>query len=536
MQRLNRILAQAASLWVLLIVCVGTAHAQQQRPQTTVVNDTATPVTVVILNPPFPPLELNTIPAGDSSTIGAPAGSTIQIQNSQSGEVVKEIPVTKTRQVALTAPAPAQRKVPDAAPSMTKATRSGTSNSRGAPPGKDGTLHVILACDKDDVALGEGFEINEGLVRSQFLDTVATGNLRFHSPWNDSVPLNVQSLLDAIDNLEVTPDDTLMVYLACHGYWDENEQEHFFKLSNDNDTKVLLRETLIKHMKSRTTRFGLLVTDSCAAKDKLPSDRTAVASPEPPLEETAPLYQALFFDPQGFLDLSSSSPGELALYYNNDKDYKFGDKRVIKMPSRARNTPDGLGTLGSYSTFLNGVKMKGGIFTEAMASLLEKHKDETYGWKQFTDLLQDDVKARFKDELPDGQIKLAGGGSTFQETQTIAVNEWPSDPDDTNTSTAPDRKMAKGRDSGKSATPDPASFDASEKFGVTGYKNDKGGFLILEVIEDTPAARLGLKVGEVIEKVNNQPVNTPEELEEALAKAAATFRITVDGTSFVVRP
>jgi len=397
-----------------------------------------------------------------------------------------------------------------------------------------GTLHVILACDKDDVALGEGFEINEGLVRSQFLDTVATGHLRYHS-FDNSNPLNAQSLLEAIENIDVTPNDTLMVYLACHGYWDEKEQKHFFRLSNDNDTKALLRETLVKHMNARKTRFGLLVTDACANKDKLPSDRSARASPRDPLRETASLYRSLFFDPQGFLDLSSSSPGEFALYYNNDKDYKVGDDRKINKTMSARNSPDGSYVLDRYSMLLNGVKMKGGIFTEAMASLLEKHKNETYDWKQFTDMLQDDVAARYKDELPNGQVKLAGGGTVFQDSQTIAINEWPGSPDNKDPSTAPDQKMAKGRDAGMPKDPVPASSEASKKFGVTGIEGDKGGFLILEVIENSPAARLGLKVGEVIEKVNNQLVNTPEELEEALAKAAKTFRITVDGTSFVVR-
>ncbi len=127
MQRVVQMLQRTAPLWILWIACAGTVQAQ--RPQTTVVNDTSSPVTVIVVNPPFPPLELNTIPAGQSSTIGAPAGATIQLQDASTRQLVKEISVTKTRKVSLTESSTSQPRVPDA----TSPDDSGTSSD-----GKDG--------------------------------------------------------------------------------------------------------------------------------------------------------------------------------------------------------------------------------------------------------------------------------------------------------------------------------------------------------------------------------------------------------------
>lgn len=70
----------------------------------------------------------------------------------------------------------------------------------GVTQADEGTLHLIIACDKADPDLGEGFEINEGLVRSNFIDAVATRSRRFYAPWgigtDGSTKLTGRNLLD----------------------------------------------------------------------------------------------------------------------------------------------------------------------------------------------------------------------------------------------------------------------------------------------------------------------------------------------------
>ena len=61
----------------------------------------------------------------------------------------------------------------------------------------------------------------------------------------------------------------------------------------------------------------------------------------------------------------------------------------------------------------------------------------------------------------------------------------------------------------------------AEHFGAT-----SGGVLVVEVDEDTPAARAGLKAGDVITRVAGEPVESPAELQRRLARL--TGEVTID--------
>lgn len=186
---------------------------------------------------------------------------------------------------------------------------------------------------------------------------------------------------------------------------------------------------------------------------------------------------------------------------------------------------------------LNGEKMKGGLLTESMMNLLETNRDQKFDWKKFADLPSTDVQKRFHDEKPDGQLKTAAG-TILQDTQTVAVLEYPQSlaassqlagggsKSGTKSSSKPDMKKS----------PDPGSGPATNKFGVSVVVVAGGGLTVTSVRDGSTAARHGVNVDDVIQKINNQLVNTPDELEAALTKAPATFRITIGGESFVVRP
>ncbi|MGI8501780.1 MAG: PDZ domain-containing protein, partial [Hassallia sp.] len=44
------------------------------------------------------------------------------------------------------------------------------------------------------------------------------------------------------------------------------------------------------------------------------------------------------------------------------------------------------------------------------------------------------------------------------------------------------------------------------------------GIIIVRVIPNSPAGRIGLRAGDVIQQINNQPVNTTEEIQQILEK------------------
>lgn len=64
---------------------------------------------------------------------------------------------------------------------------------------------------------------------------------------------------------------------------------------------------------------------------------------------------------------------------------------------------------------------------------------------------------------------------------------------------------------------------------LAGYFNvkEEGGALVLEVDEDTPAEKAGLKAGDVITKIDEEPVDSPSELMRALSDYEAGDEITI---------
>ncbi len=77
-------------------------------------------------------------------------------------------------------------------------------------------------------------------------------------------------------------------------------------------------------------------------------------------------------------------------------------------------------------------------------------------------------------------------------------------------------------------------------FGIEGVKAARGGVYVLRVKPGSPADRAGFVEGDVILAVDGKPVNTPEELEEALSAAAARgeaelkVRSATDGRLYAV--
>lgn len=65
------------------------------------------------------------------------------------------------------------------------------------------------------------------------------------------------------------------------------------------------------------------------------------------------------------------------------------------------------------------------------------------------------------------------------------------------------------------------------------FKVEDGSLLVSEVSEDSPAAKAGLKAGDIIVRVNGKPVSRGQELREEVARAEAgssiTLRVQRDG-------
>lgn len=290
-------------------------------------------------------------------------------------------------------------------------------------------LHFIIVSDHNDPELGEGFRINTNIMANLLIDHVATRNLKItevcRSTANGWTPLTTDMVLNAIRTVPVDADDTLIVYLACHGYFDP-KVGNFFAFAGQR--AGFSRKSIIDAINARRPRLGGIISDACQEYQRMELPSTAQSPVGPPLEFTDPLLQSLFFEHSGFLDWSAASEGEFAVYYNNYRDLLKAGPNAIRnakknwaMKSRQGPKPY---KWGVEFLRINGVEAKGGLFTEALVSVADDNLRNKLDWNQFHALVKQKTNAEYQKEVPNGMIDVAGF-ERHQPAQTVVLTKVP---------------------------------------------------------------------------------------------------------------
>lgn len=281
-------------------------------------------------------------------------------------------------------------------------------------------LHLIIVSDHSDPDLGEGFQLNTIHLKDLFTDTVAQENLKITevctkagAAWK---PLTADMVRKQIRSASVSAEDALVVYIACHGYFDP-AVGNFFAFSDQQ--QGFSRESIIKEIKARKPRLGGLITDSCAQYKRMDLDEESYDRLRQIHAVTAPLWQSLFFEQQGFLDWSAAAKGEFAVYYNNYRPFLTVDRNDVVR----RQTPNGFTIVDNTGTIDN-VEARGGLFTEAIISVARQNMQRRLDWKQFHSLVKRETSSEYRREVPGGMID-AGGFEKEQADQTVTLTAFP---------------------------------------------------------------------------------------------------------------
>lgn len=198
-----------------------------------------------------------------------------------------------------------------------------------------------------------------------------------------------KTIIDALDQLKVAPNDTIFFYYTGHGSVDD--QGHFFALAHG---KLYRREVLNKLAQKRC-RLVVLLSDCCNTR----SDGFLYMAPYfeiPDRRRPTPLFQKLFFDTKGVVDINSSSPGESAFFAPLVKD-EFG--------------PQG---------------SPGSIFTLAWIDWVNKEKQNPRTWDDMVRAVSLKVHKSFRDYYPKGAS--IAKGAPLQTDQNVYPLVYPNMP------------------------------------------------------------------------------------------------------------
>ena len=355
----------------------------------------------------------------------------------------------------------------------------------------DSQLHMVLACDDAHPELGEGFEVNEWAIRSALVDDVASSRLKLLNPdlyrEGSAPPLTRKVLVEFVESLPAQADDAVIVYLACKSSHSAQGDE-LFRFAEDEEG--FTRREILKVLQAKKVRLVGLISDCGSEYHTMPSDQSAISGLSPPITETSPLCEKLFFKSSGVLDVASASPGETARFYDNYTEIKAGEKLTrhsVQGERQGENVGDDHDLRSGYIRIgENRQKLKGGYFTESLVKTLQEKKDEQLTWEQ--------LLLATNNELKDQLHGLKGA------TQTVQLLEIP------------------GRTSPQPAEPKTLLGIEVEPAG--------DGVKITEVDPKGLAAEHGLEAGEILLTVNGKEVTNSEEVMAAFEISSPLKRVS----------
>ncbi|MDR2754590.1 MAG: PDZ domain-containing protein [Planctomycetaceae bacterium] len=275
------------------------------------------------------------------------------------------------------------------------------------------------------------------------------------------------NILKTIDSLEISNEDTIVFYYSGHGGFDRQKQEQFLQLKLGN----LYRPELLKHIQQKQPRLSVLLTDCCNVQIDVMGtvqERQSEVITFP--QEISPLFATLFFHCKGIVDITSSKLGE----------YSGCDVK----------------------------KNRGSCFTYPFVDLMKAHKDNVeMDWDKFVAELAPKVDEAFKECYPNG--------CRGQMSQTIAAFSYPGkqEPSEPTHTNQPSTDAKKGY-----------------RFGVRAVPHQGGGMRMLEIIENSPAQRSGLEVGDVILEINGKTINTEQEYSDAVDASGQKMQVKLINT------
>lgn len=183
-----------------------------------------------------------------------------------------------------------------------------------------------------------------------------------------------RDLLRAIANCPAGSNDAIVCYWCGHGAFDEGG--HYFDLADD----AIRRATVLSALKAKGCRFTALISESCHVYKQVAAQMAPGAGVP---DDVSPLFQSLFFESRGVLDINSSSPGQTAAALSHC----------------------------------------GGPFTGALYGIFTKLSETRLSWNQTIKLIDRFVAHEFGSQTNQTVYawSIPGGGSNVAENRP---NEW----------------------------------------------------------------------------------------------------------------
>lgn len=179
-------------------------------------------------------------------------------------------------------------------------------------------VHAVIAADSLDGQIGPGIRENVKNITALLTSLEIVGEIAVVKAEVSGRDFSCKSILQAVDTLEIGPDDTVVFYYAGHGFRTGKSSKFPEFACEPTSARERIGLSAIKDriekMKPRP-RFLLAIADACNVPEG-PEVGPAPQFTPPPVPERKAALRRLFLDYSGSLTMSGSVPGQYSWYRN----------------------------------------------------------------------------------------------------------------------------------------------------------------------------------------------------------------------------
>jgi hypothetical protein len=192
---------------------------------------------------------------------------------------------------------------------------NGTVYGQGAASAK---LRVLAIADPAGFDVKNGAKVSGDAynVQTTFTLQVPEHDLTTKVIADPDTSLTPDTILDAIENMEVDPNDAFVFFYSGHGAFSRSEGYYFDLSGTGNDgATYLLRSRVKEKLLQKGARLTVLISDCCSAEVEVPRTYrydSEAAAPAVRVMQWSPLCKKLMKETSGFVDFTSSTPPELS--------------------------------------------------------------------------------------------------------------------------------------------------------------------------------------------------------------------------------
>lgn len=452
----------------------------------------------------------------------------------------------------------------------------------GVPtPARGAKIYAIFAADTLDSRIGKSVMADLRSIEGAFSLQVRQDLLDIRSI--SGVECSPEAILGAVDASAAGADDTLVVYFSGHGAWDPRLGPYLKFPRLDERRQSLTRDRIKQKMQAKGCRLAVLLTDTCNKVDKIkvpPEPAFPRAMPPGARPAISVLFRALFLDTVGLVDLTSSQQGELSLAYPALQLEVGPNNNLLRALGETEIHRGGLFTGSLVSTFLASqdrpltwrevadqtARTVRAEFRKLKPNGLDNEDEpEKPQMTQTVVALSVGTVQRRPLDLPVGEAGWTMGVFGF-DNEGGGVYVWATKPggaaagiglergdvivaiDGANVAGVRDYRDAIARSNGsvqvdfrnirtgqversearlaRGVGPD-AGAPGRPIFGVAGVEAPGGGIRVTQVVPGSPAALVGVDLGDVIREINGNPVPNLDAYYREVRQSDAEMRFTV---------